>query len=191
MTCVYNPLTGRELRVVGLPPAAAPKRVLVVGAGPAGMEAALTAAQRGHRVTVLEQAGRVGGQCGRRGLAAAPSVGAHRRILRAPGAHGAVRAAAGRARRRRRVLALRLTRWSWPPARARSAWPCPAARLRNVHEVVAGLADTARTAVVFDREGLTRAFVAADYLSSRGRGSAVSHGLPEVGPLLDGTCATS
>src|SRR5207248_10185315 len=42
--------------------AARRRRIVVVGAGPAGMECALTAALRGHEVTVLEKSDRVGGQ---------------------------------------------------------------------------------------------------------------------------------
>jgi 2,4-dienoyl-CoA reductase-like NADH-dependent reductase (Old Yellow Enzyme family) len=62
MTCVYNPLTGRESTWSELRPTERRRRVVVVGAGPAGMEAALFAARRGHVVTVLEQADRVGGR---------------------------------------------------------------------------------------------------------------------------------
>lgn len=43
------------------PPAGAPKRVLVVGGGCAGMQAAITAAQRGHTVRLIEQSDRLGG----------------------------------------------------------------------------------------------------------------------------------
>lgn len=69
MTCVYNPVTSRERQWADLQPAARRKRVVVIGAGPAGMEAALVAAQRGHEVVVLERTNRVGGQA----LAAAAS----------------------------------------------------------------------------------------------------------------------
>jgi 2,4-dienoyl-CoA reductase-like NADH-dependent reductase (Old Yellow Enzyme family) len=62
MTCVYNPVTSRERTWAELQPAARRKRVVVVGAGPAGMEAALVAAARGHDVIVLERSERVGGQ---------------------------------------------------------------------------------------------------------------------------------
>jgi NADPH-dependent 2,4-dienoyl-CoA reductase/sulfur reductase-like enzyme len=59
--CVFNPLTGREADVA-LRPTARPRRVLVVGGGPAGLEAARTAAERGHRVVLCEREGRFGGQ---------------------------------------------------------------------------------------------------------------------------------
>ena len=61
--CIHNPATGRELEVPHLiGPAATPKRVVVVGAGPGGLEAARVASARGHHVTVLEAASQPGGQ---------------------------------------------------------------------------------------------------------------------------------
>jgi 2,4-dienoyl-CoA reductase-like NADH-dependent reductase (Old Yellow Enzyme family)/thioredoxin reductase len=59
--CMFNPLTGRESEIQ-LAPAAEPRRVIVVGGGPAGLEAACVAAQRGHRVSLFEQDDRLGGQ---------------------------------------------------------------------------------------------------------------------------------
>jgi 2,4-dienoyl-CoA reductase (NADPH2) len=58
--CIENPRTGREAQP--LPAPAARKRVLVVGGGPGGLQAASTAAQRGHRVTLYERQPRTGGQ---------------------------------------------------------------------------------------------------------------------------------
>jgi pyruvate/2-oxoglutarate dehydrogenase complex dihydrolipoamide dehydrogenase (E3) component len=62
VTCVQNPGAGRETELAELVPAASPRRVVVVGAGPAGLEAARVAALRGHRVLLLEREGEVGGQ---------------------------------------------------------------------------------------------------------------------------------
>jgi 2,4-dienoyl-CoA reductase-like NADH-dependent reductase (Old Yellow Enzyme family)/thioredoxin reductase len=61
--CVYNPEVGRERRwgAGTLTPVADPKRVLVAGAGPAGLELARVAAARGHDVVVLEREHEVGG----------------------------------------------------------------------------------------------------------------------------------
>ena len=62
ISCIQNPVSGRELQLGSLPPAVRRKRVLVVGGGPAGMKAAVIAAQRGHRVTLFEAERRLGGQ---------------------------------------------------------------------------------------------------------------------------------
>jgi len=60
-SCLVNPRAGREIEYP-TGKAAAPKRVAVVGGGPAGMAFAVNAAQRGHRVTLFEAAPALGGQ---------------------------------------------------------------------------------------------------------------------------------
>ena len=62
VTCIYNPVTGHEKEWADLGPAPVSKKVVVVGGGPAGMEAARVAAERGHQVVLFEASDRLGGQ---------------------------------------------------------------------------------------------------------------------------------
>jgi 2,4-dienoyl-CoA reductase-like NADH-dependent reductase (Old Yellow Enzyme family)/thioredoxin reductase len=64
ISCLVNPSAGREFQWNGdrFEPAATPRSVFVVGGGPAGLEAARVAAERGHSVTLVERAREVGGQ---------------------------------------------------------------------------------------------------------------------------------
>ncbi len=59
--CIENPRAGREAVALDAPKQR-PRKVLVVGGGPAGLQAAIAAAQHGHQVCVYEQAANVGGQ---------------------------------------------------------------------------------------------------------------------------------
>lgn len=60
--CAFNPVVGNELQHKYAFPATAPKKVIVVGGGPGGMVAAITAANRGHSVTLYEKNSQLGGQ---------------------------------------------------------------------------------------------------------------------------------
>ena len=60
-SCLVNPQACHETELT-IAPAASPKTVAVVGAGPAGLATAITAARRGHAVTLFDAAGEVGGQ---------------------------------------------------------------------------------------------------------------------------------
>ncbi|MGB3897982.1 MAG: NADH:flavin oxidoreductase [Mesorhizobium sp.] len=61
--CIHNPATGRETEIPhDLPKAQKKRKIVVVGAGPAGLETARVAAERGHEVVVFEAASHAGGQ---------------------------------------------------------------------------------------------------------------------------------
>ncbi|KQB14500.1 NADPH-dependent 2,4-dienoyl-CoA reductase [Rhodobacter capsulatus] len=60
-SCLVNPRAGHETELV-LTPTESPKRIAVVGAGPAGMACAIAAAERGHAVKLFEKDAEIGGQ---------------------------------------------------------------------------------------------------------------------------------
>jgi 2,4-dienoyl-CoA reductase-like NADH-dependent reductase (Old Yellow Enzyme family)/thioredoxin reductase len=69
IACAQNPRTGRE-RTIGPPPRSATRRrIVVVGAGPAGLAAAAEAGAAGHEVVLLERGERIGGQIALAGVA--------------------------------------------------------------------------------------------------------------------------
>ncbi len=59
--CATNPRAGIETEISTVQPPRAAKKVVVVGGGPAGMQAAIAAAERGHKVVLLEKSARLGG----------------------------------------------------------------------------------------------------------------------------------
>jgi NADPH-dependent 2,4-dienoyl-CoA reductase/sulfur reductase-like enzyme len=61
MTCIINPEVGRE-EEMAIVPTDKPKKIMVIGAGPAGLEAARVSALRGHDVTLYEKDSKPGGQ---------------------------------------------------------------------------------------------------------------------------------
>ena len=59
--CSVNPCAGREIECI-LPPASPAKKIFIIGSGPAGMTAAITAAAKGHHVTIYEKGSSTGGR---------------------------------------------------------------------------------------------------------------------------------
>lgn len=172
VACIYNPVTKRERDWAELRPAPLPMRVVVVGAGPAGMEAALTAAERGHEVVVLERAARVGGQVWLAG--ATPTR--HKltevaRFYERQSRRGLIDLRLGVAAGRDDVLALRpdvvIVATGSRPIRVSVPGIAPE-RIFTVEDVLSGRADAVETALVVDRDGHAPALVAADHLGGRG-----------------------
>lgn len=62
ITCLRNPSVGREAEFNALKPSASPKKVLVIGGGVGGMEAAMMAHKLGHQVILAEASNQLGGQ---------------------------------------------------------------------------------------------------------------------------------
>ncbi|MDN5750759.1 MAG: mycofactocin system FadH/OYE family oxidoreductase 2 [Pseudonocardia sp.] len=179
--CVVNPQAGRE--AVALPEPGLPKRVLVVGGGPAGLRAAATAASRGHRVVLCERDRETGGTV--RLAAAAPGRGEFGNVVR--DLLGECRAAGveirtgvdvdatlvGREAPDAVVLATgacaQLPPWAHPdpdPRLARTR--TPTRRVVDVRDVLSGRVAPTGAVLVYDELGFHQAPAAAEMLAARG-----------------------
>jgi 2,4-dienoyl-CoA reductase (NADPH2) len=175
--CTVNPRAGRES--VPLPGPATPagrgpgrgRRVYVVGGGPGGLQAAVTAAQRGHRVTLFEAAARTGGQAavaarvpGRAGFGALP------RDLDAQARRAGVRLETGHRVHAEFLLderpdAVVLATGAVP---VQPAWAHGHPRVVDVSQVAGGPARPEGTVVVLDELGFHQATSVAELLADRG-----------------------
>ena len=168
--CIENPRTGRE--AVPLPePRRRGRRVLVVGGGPGGLQAAVTAAERGHHVTLYERAPTLGGQ-----VAVAASVPSRAEFL------DLTRNLAARARHlgvdvRTGVAAdVAMLRAENPDAvilatgarPARPWWAGDLDRVVDVRDVLEGRARPSGQVVVVDELGFHQATSVAELLADRG-----------------------
>ncbi|MBI4336367.1 MAG: FAD-dependent oxidoreductase [Chloroflexi bacterium] len=185
ITCIYNPVAGREREWGELPLASTKKKVVVVGGGPAGMEAARVAALRGHRVVLFERSGELGGQVN---LAAKvpkrDDFGEIRRFFEAQLPKLGVEVCLRTEATAEIVLAEK------PDAVVIATGSTPyrpdipgsdSKNVAHVNEVMEGSVQAGQHVVVIDTQGLRQATDVADLLSEQGRQVEVVTGLPYVG----------
>jgi len=188
VNCIYNPLTGREREWSAPARAATGKRVVIVGAGPAGMEAAIAAAGWGHRVAVLEKAESIGGQILLAG------AGKLRRKMLEIAEFYERQARAGRFEVRTGASADEATVMELDPevvVIATGSRPVRPAvhgfeteKILTVRELLEGPAPAGKRVLIVDRLGGHEAFVAADVLAGAGCEVQYISPLSKVGERL-------
>jgi 2,4-dienoyl-CoA reductase (NADPH2) len=167
--CIESPRTGRE--AIPLPLPHRPKRVVVVGGGPGGLQAAVTAAERGHRVVLFEREDRLGGQV--QVAATVPSRAefldiARNLIVNARRAGVDIRTghdADADAIRAEHPDAVILATGARP---SRPWWAADHPRVVDVRDVLEGRVSPAGEVVVVDELGFHQATSTAELLADRG-----------------------
>jgi 2,4-dienoyl-CoA reductase-like NADH-dependent reductase (Old Yellow Enzyme family)/thioredoxin reductase len=204
LACVHNPAVAREkqLGVGTLVEAAEPKRVAIVGGGPAGMRAALTASQRGHHVTLFEQESELGGQVkligrsetyaewqgitdwliARLGESTVDVKLTHRvEVGELDSGYDEVIVATGSTPLKHGWSSLHPASWgdgSIVPGT--DQW-----NVYSVNEVLAGTAEVGPRVMIFDDTGARQPVVAAEYLADRRHDVTIVTRLPQVSPDME------
>jgi len=208
LACVHNPAVGRE-RELGdetLQTAVTPRRVAVVGGGPAGLRAAYTAARRGHDVVLFERDHDLGGQVRLIAKAATyrewqgiidwladqlshlPNVDIRTGITPGPaqlltGGFGAVVVATGSSPIMHGWSSLHPAEWSGERViPGVEQW-----NVLSVHDVLAGGAPLGPNVMIFDDTGTRHAVVVAEYLAERRHVVEIVTTLAQVAPDLEAT----
>ncbi|HEY6275191.1 MAG TPA: mycofactocin system FadH/OYE family oxidoreductase 2 [Streptosporangiaceae bacterium] len=167
--CIENPRTGRE--AVPLPPPRRARRIYVAGGGPAGLQAAITAAGRGHHATIFERAKRTGGQAAVAAMVPSRAeFGDLARNLAAEAARLGVDVKTGHEVTAGFLLAespdaVVVATGARP---ARPPWAAGQPRVADVREVIDGTMAPAGTVVIVDDLGFHHATSAAELLAGRG-----------------------
>ena len=186
--CIYNPVTGREEEWAELGRAETRKRVVIVGAGPAGMEAARIAGKRGHDVVLMDRGKRLGGQINL--VMNAPNRGNFEEIIlwfeRQLPKHGVeirlrMEATAENvlaANPDEIVLATGST--AYFPEIGGTEQP----HVFSARDVLSGIAALGENVLVVDTVGRAEAATAADYLSARGHKVELLTGLETIAPFM-------
>jgi len=170
--CIENPRTGRESEHGGeVRLTSKPRSVLVVGAGPAGMQAAIAAARSGHRVTICERDHQPGGQI--RLAASVPNRAEFGDLVRnqtsecrrlGVSLETGVSIDAIEVRRRRADVVIVAT--GADPARP--WWAGDAANVCDIRDVLEGAVSPSGDVVVIDEIGFHHATSVAELLADRG-----------------------
>ena len=186
--CIYNPVTGREKEWAELRRAEVRKRVVIVGAGPAGMEAARIAGKRGHDVVLMDRGKRLGGQINL--VMKTPNRGNFEEIIlwfeRQLPKHGVeirLRTEASAenvlaANPDEIVLATGST--AYFPEIGGTEQP----HVFSARDVLSGNAALGENVLVVDTVGRAEAATAADYLSARGHKVELLTGLETIAPFM-------
>ena len=172
ITCVQNPVIGREAELMEIHPAVTPRRVVVVGGGVAGLEAARVAALRGHRTSLLEARSTLGGQV--LAIARAPKREDYAAIpgwLASQAKKAGVDIRLNTPASAREVLALRPDAVVVATGATQRVPDIPGAKLPHVTttlDVLMGTVTHGRRVVILDEEGYFAAPSTADFLADRG-----------------------
>lgn len=204
LACVHNPAVAREKQLGAgtLTEAAEPKRVAIVGGGPAGMRAALTASQRGHHVTLFEQESELGGQVkligrsetyaewqgitdwliARLGESTVDVKLTHRvEVGELDAGYDEVIVATGSTPLKHGWSSLHPASWgdgSIVPGT--DQW-----NVYSINEVLSGKAEIGPRVMIFDDTGARQPVVAAEYLADRRHDVTIVTRLPQVSPDME------